>query len=443
MEKITQKEFINKINNYDSAMICSTSNKSFEEIKEIIENNSILDINFNRQAICKGQNIQFKYLKDDKVNTSHLGLLDTIVYKYNDFYIVEDKGENYNYQMIYAISDKKTLNLVELEKIQIENEKIQALKDEETEKQNKINEHKKELESYFNHKFWNKEKINKLTPLQFGRLKKSLEKQYRYDGTIRTVKENIEFNEWDKKEIGKASINYKHYDKLCDHWGYDTVESREYKEKISNKKIYELYYKNDIGSYTEIPKIIFDILIDDFSVVDTPTNFLKNDITLNRENTINAILDYTHTPKEHIQEIENLSDKDLYFHLENFCLTCNDDFKKVLKKFNCISFEDITKDNIHLYYEFMSIEDLEKYSDILGVLFIDRTSIILNLLFPNIQELRELEDYLKTDVFFQHFGIYKATARYFFGTKDTLKPIDEYIEEIKASSEYKEYISTK
>jgi hypothetical protein len=31
-------------------------------------------------------------------------------------------------------------------------------------------------------------------------------------------------------------------------------------------------------------------------------------------------------------------------------------------------------------------------------------------------------------------------AMYYFGVKDTLNPINEYVEEIKASDEYKKYI---
>jgi hypothetical protein len=67
----------------------------------------------------------------------------------------------------------------------------------------------------------------------------------------------------------------------------------------------------------------------------------------------------------------------------------------------------ITKDNIHLYYEFMSDKELKyNHLDLICEVLMDRVFLIKDLL----------------------------------GIKDTLKPMDEYIEEIKASDEYKEYI---
>ena len=59
-------------------------------------------------------------------------------------------------------------------------------------------------------------------------------------------------------------------------------------------------------------------------------------INLNKENTRKAILSYTPTPKEYLKQLQNLSNKALLFHLENFCLLCNDDYKSFLIKFNCI-----------------------------------------------------------------------------------------------------------
>jgi len=58
---------------------------------------------------------------------------------------------------------------------------------------------------------------------------------------------------------------------------------------------------------------------------------------LNKENTIKALLSYTHTPKEYLKEINNLSNKALLFHLENFCLLCNDDFNEIIIEFKCIN----------------------------------------------------------------------------------------------------------
>jgi hypothetical protein len=159
---------------------------------------------------------------------------------------------------------------------------------------------------------------------------------------------------------------------------------------------------------------------------------MKN-LEIKRENVIKAILDYTHTPGEHIKGIENKSDKELLFHLENFCLICNDDFKEVLKKFECISFDNVTKDNIHLYYEFMSGKGIKKYGYILDDIFDIRLDTLKKMFFDiQFEQLSSDTEYS-----------FNITGLIVFGVKDILKPIDEYIQEIKSSDAYKEYISKK
>lgn len=93
----------------------------------------------------------------------------------------------------------------------------------------------------------------------------------------------------------------------------------------------------------------------------------------------------------------------------------------------------ITKDNIHLYYEFFNDEDLESQIELFD-------NVMYNRLFLATQ-------ILKVDNFHNHLkklfskNSYPSYFGYLlFGIKDTLKPIDEYIAEIKESSEYKEYI---
>lgn len=92
----------------------------------------------------------------------------------------------------------------------------------------------------------------------------------------------------------------------------------------------------------------------------------------------------------------------------------------------------ITRDNIHLYYEFMSEQDLIKNRKILDEIFDKRRGSIKVSLTIGSFELSNHEEFEHGNYRF----IYKCS---FFGAKDTLKPIDEYIADIKASSEYKEY----
>lgn len=87
----------------------------------------------------------------------------------------------------------------------------------------------------------------------------------------------------------------------------------------------------------------------------------------------------------------------------------------------------ITKENIHLYYEFMSDENLKQNESLITKVLDDRfKQVCFNL-------------GVTVDVI-QNNAWYTTYINQYFGVKDTLKPINEYIEEIKASSEYKAYI---
>jgi len=103
----------------------------------------------------------------------------------------------------------------------------------------------------------------------------------------------------------------------------------------------------------------------------------------------------------------------------------------------------ITKDNIALYYEFMSDEEFRRVSilEILLDTFNKRSTKIIYTLFPGVDEtIRDdiRDNYLLQDRNVSLNIVYLQTI---FGVKDTLKPINQYIKEIKNSSEYKEYIS--
>jgi hypothetical protein len=113
---------------------------------------------------------------------------------------------------------------------------------------------------------------------------------------------------------------------------------------------------------------------------------------------------------------------------------------------------NITKDNIHLYYKFMSDEDkanmkigqilyiihAERYKDIRqamikdGLIFNTKNGVDADLLHDN----RDIRKFNSNTV------IYYYDISY-FGVKDTLKPIDEYIEEIKQCPQYQEHLLKK
>lgn len=105
----------------------------------------------------------------------------------------------------------------------------------------------------------------------------------------------------------------------------------------------------------------------------------------------------------------------------------------------------ITKENIHLYYEFMNDEDLTSISSsFLSDMLLKRQHQVVDSIGDSFFE----KWYLKVDITSIPYIIkstgcvgYKDIKRSFFGVKDTLKPIEEYIKEIKESEQYKEHIA--
>lgn len=112
----------------------------------------------------------------------------------------------------------------------------------------------------------------------------------------------------------------------------------------------------------------------------------------------------------------------------------------------------ITKDNIHLYYEFMSNEDKIKVSHtLLNLLFKARAleiNKVLNTLYSS-----ELSDLKVINITYYKTNKTSKPAIYDngkcldwggnFGIKDTLNPINEYIKQIKQSEQYQQYIKNK
>lgn len=87
----------------------------------------------------------------------------------------------------------------------------------------------------------------------------------------------------------------------------------------------------------------------------------------------------------------------------------------------------ITPDNISLYYEFMSKKDLEDNLDILTPIFDHRVPAVSDIVCKGI----EIKD--------NYDEVFHCTSSEFtvFGVKDTLKPVYEYVKEIKDTKEYK------
>ncbi|WP_152633261.1 hypothetical protein [Aliarcobacter butzleri] len=98
----------------------------------------------------------------------------------------------------------------------------------------------------------------------------------------------------------------------------------------------------------------------------------------------------------------------------------------------------ITKENIHLYYEFMNDEDLieiENHNNLVSDVIFNRKMDVYVLLIEKV-DTKETE-WIQCDNILNHEGFVLKYS--LFGIKDTLKPIDEYIEEIKNSDTFKEF----
>ena len=119
-------------------------------------------------------------------------------------------------------------------------------------------------------------------------------------------------------------------------------------------------------------------------------------------------------------------------------------FKDIIKKIELLRGVTITRGNIALYYEFMSKEEKIQNAFILDDIFEDREMKIVEYFLISANDLENEKREIKGDSIPQFGGTIKLHKLIFgqaiFGTIDTLQPINEYIEEIKASNEYKKFI---
>lgn len=99
----------------------------------------------------------------------------------------------------------------------------------------------------------------------------------------------------------------------------------------------------------------------------------------------------------------------------------------------------IDKDNIHLYYEFMS--DIEKKENkiVLDSVFNRRVGKIYDFIKANSFDSLIKDSFVFTTVDKNNLDDGFVISCNCFGTKDTLKPIEDYIADIKDSNDYKQY----
>ena len=102
--------------------------------------------------------------------------------------------------------------------------------------------------------------------------------------------------------------------------------------------------------------------------------------------------------------------------------------KKEIAEYLLKNGAEITKENIHVYYEFMDNESVCKFGRNNSLLYRTHDNRHLQIIELLNIDIKILDNYKKAYI-----------HSYYFGVKDNLKPIDEYIVEIKNSNVYKEY----
>ena len=111
-----------------------------------------------------------------------------------------------------------------------------------------------EKRSYFESGLWIDEKTQKLTDLQYGRVKKVLEKFWRFDGKVQSLKENLESIEITHKKTSDNMHKWsrRKYNRM------DGDEQRAYDARLKKGRTFYIYMNN--GYCREIPKIVYDLL---------------------------------------------------------------------------------------------------------------------------------------------------------------------------------------
>jgi hypothetical protein len=106
----------------------------------------------------------------------------------------------------------------------------------------------------------------------------------------------------------------------------------------------------------------------------------------------------------------------------------------------------ITKDNIHLYYEFMNKDDLFKNQTLINNTLRQRYNEYIENNIGMIDYPNLISYYINFDseiipLLKEGWGNTMIVINEIFGIKDTLKPIEEFISEIKECAAYKSYVA--
>ena len=135
---------------------------------------------------------------------------------------------------------------------------------------------------------------------------------------------------------------------------------------------------------------------------------------------------------EHFEHYPSVTEEDdkayILTYLEDEA--CQISEEQILKYLLKTTIVEISEDNIHLYYKFMNKDDISKYREILHTFFNKRQPL-------NIEDFLEIDkEVIRENWKYDCFADGKIKTQSYFGIKDTLKPIDEYLEEIKNSDTF-------
>ena len=165
---------------------------------------------------------------------------------------------------------------------------------------------------------------------------------------------------------------------------------------------------------------------------------MRNELKkLNTKQLIELVKTFEHYPSVTLKDGKDY----ILSYLEDEACTIS---KKEIAEYLLNNNVEITKDNIHLYYEFMSDGDKNIHKNTIHSLLHNRAFNILRNLYIIDDTSKSMDKDFKSFKYISLVYFNNSTIRLessIFGIMDTLKPIDEYIAEIKESEAYKIFTS--